>query len=168
MGTKSNQEFDINHWVLRIVAFIIDSIIISIVAYIILDLWLSTGGNFSYAGAYYWTLLFIVGIIELIYFTILDASWGATIGKRVLGLQVQMKDGKKVTFDKAFIRNISKIFGVLLLLDWIFGLLTPGADHRQKYFDRIAGTTVVKRSQGMVTLPSVAPPPPSAAPKQGP
>ena len=90
---------------------------------------------------------FILGIIEVLYFVILDVSWGATIGKRVIGLQVQMVNGGKVPFDKAFIRNISKIFWLFLILDWLIAIVTPGDDRRQKYTDRMAGTTVVQVRQ---------------------
>jgi uncharacterized membrane protein YvbJ len=44
-------------------------------------------------------------------------------------------------FEKEFIRNISKIHEVLLLLDVIGGLITS-KDLHQKYSDRIANTTV--------------------------
>jgi uncharacterized RDD family membrane protein YckC len=67
-----------------------------------------------------------------------------------------MTNGNKVTLDKSFIRNISKIYWLLLLLDWIVALVTPGADRRQKYTDRIAGTTVVQTSQAFI---ATTPPP---------
>ena len=35
---------------------------------------------------------------------------GATIGKRVMGLEVQTVKGGRVSFGESFIRNISKIF----------------------------------------------------------
>jgi len=74
---------------------------------------------------------------------------------------VQMVDGGKVPFGKAFIRNISKIYWLFLLLDWIIGIATPGPDRRQKYTDRMAGTTVVSVKQPFV---SAAPPPPPPPP----
>jgi uncharacterized RDD family membrane protein YckC len=108
-----------------------------------------------------WLLLpFFFGIIEVLYFAILDVSWGATIGKRVLGLQVQMVNGSKVQFGAAFIRNISKIYPLFLLLDWIIGIATPGSDRRQKYTDRMAGTTVVSVKQPFASVTPPPPPPP--------
>jgi uncharacterized RDD family membrane protein YckC len=92
----------------------------------------------------------------------MEASYGATLGKKVLGLQVQMVNGSKVTFDKAFIRNISKIFWLFLLLDWILGVATPGNDQRQKYTDRIAGTTVVSVKQAFSSVSTPPPPPPAS------
>jgi uncharacterized RDD family membrane protein YckC len=98
----------------------------------------------------------------LIYFPFMEVSSGATIGKKVMGLQVQMVGGGKITFDKALIRNISKIYWLFLLLDWIIGIVTPGPDPRQKYMDRVAGTTVVSTKQ--VFAPTVPPPPPPGPP----
>jgi len=88
----------------------------------------------------------------VLYFIFLDVYWGGTIGKKFLGLQVQQVNGAAVTFDKSVIRNISKIFWVFLILDWLIGILTPG-DKRQKYSDRFAGTIVVQ-------VPSIPSPPP--------
>jgi uncharacterized RDD family membrane protein YckC len=167
-GTGSQPDMT-NHWILRIVAIIIDSIIMGIIAWIIfafviVSLFVSGGLWLWFGYGYYLTLTFTLGILELIYFTILDVTWGGTIGKRIMGLQVQMVGGGKVTFDKSFIRNISKIWGLFLLLDWIIGIATPGKDPRQKYTDRIAGTTVVQVKQAFATVspPPPPPPPPSA------
>lgn len=80
--------------------------------------------------------------------------------KKLLGFQVQMTNGGKVDFGKSFIRNISKIYPLFVLLDWIIGVVTPGVDGRQKYSDRIAGTTVVAIKQAFTATqpPSNSPP----------
>jgi uncharacterized RDD family membrane protein YckC len=169
MATGSSSELDMNHWLYRLIAYIIDSIIAGIPAYIIYYVVIISlifgGGVFFFFGAWwlFWLLLpLIFGIIELLYFVIMEVSYGgATIGKKVLGLQVQMVNGSKVTFDKSFIRNISKIYPLFLILDWILGIATPGPDRRQKYTDRMAGTTVVSLRQPFA---AVAPPPPPPPP----
>ena len=160
MSTGSSSQFDMNHWLLRLIAFIIDSIIIGIVASIISLIF--GGGLWQLGWGFYLGFPFLLGILELLYFMFMEASYGATLGKKVLGLQVQMVNGSKVTFDKAFIRNISKIFWLFLLLDWIVGVATPGHDQRQKYTDRIAGTTVVAVRQAFAS--AATPPPPSPPP----
>jgi uncharacterized RDD family membrane protein YckC len=91
---------------------------------------------------------------------ILDTAWGATIGKRLMGLQVQMVNGGKVPYGKSFIRNISKIYGLFLFLDWLIGVVTPG-DKRQKYTDRLAGTIVIQARQAFQSTPPPPPPPPT-------
>jgi uncharacterized RDD family membrane protein YckC len=166
--TSQTEQIDWGHWILRLVAIIIDGIILAIAAAIIggiLSLALLFGGGFGYlfAGWGFLTFSFIWGILAVLYFMFLDTYWGATIGKRVMGLTVQMVNGSKVNFEKAFIRNISKIFWPFLLLDVLVGFLTPG-DKRQKYSDRIAGTIVIQTKQAFIaTTPPPPPPPPPPA-----
>lgn len=171
MATNSGQ-LDLTHWIYRLIAYIIDCIIVGIPAAIIYYLVILalitpsyTYSGYTYLGiAPWWSfllLLFLLGILQLFYFMILDSAWGGTIGKRILGLQVQTVNGGKVPFDKSFIRNISKIFGLFLFLDWLVAVITPGADKRQKYTDRIAGTTVVQARQAFAGSTLPPPPPPS-------
>lgn len=162
MSTGTGSQLDLNHWLLRLVAFIIDSIIVGIVAsiiYFFAIVSIFSGGLWFLWGPFF-VLGLLLGLLELLYFMFMDASYGGTLGKRLLGFQVQMVDGGKVTFEKAFIRNISKIFWLFLLLDWILGVAIPGRDQRQKYTDRIAGTTVVAVRQAFVSTATPPPPPP--------
>jgi len=170
MATTSNNsgQIDFMHWIIRLVAFIIDSIIIAIPTYIIwfiITVTVIFSGGFFFAYGFLFIFPLILGIIEVLYFVVLDVYWGATIGKRILGLQVQMTNGGKVPFDKAFIRNISKIFWLFLILDWLIGIATTG-DKRQKLTDRWAGTVVVQVKQAFqsMTSPSQSPPPPPPPP----
>lgn len=171
MTTNSGQ-LDLTHWIYRLIAYIIDCIIVGIPAaiiYYLVILALITPSytylGYTYLGiAPWWSFLllpFLLGILQLFYFMILDSTWGGTIGKRILGLQVQTVNGSKVPFDKSFIRNISKIFGLFLFLDWLVAVITPGADKRQKYTDRIARTTVVQARQAFAGSTLPPPPPPS-------
>ena len=174
---RSSTQVDFGHWLLRFVALLIDSIPLTIIAYVIfwfaiVPLWFTTSiyGIVAYVnvGWWAWVLIFplLYGIFALLYFIIMEVTIGATVGKKILGLEVQMTNGSKVTFDKSFIRNISKLFGIFLILDWLVGIATPGPDPRQKYTDRIAGTTVVSVKQafgGQHPPPPPPPPPPGTA-----
>jgi uncharacterized RDD family membrane protein YckC len=168
--TAPNEQLDWGHWIYRLIALIIDSIIISIPAYIIYWLailpFVSVNVNYGFGVVMsvppWWIgLLFplILGVIELFYFMILDTAWGGTIGKRIMGLQVQTVNGGKVPFGKSLLRNISKIYGLLLLIDWLIGIITPG-DKRQKYMDRVAGTIVMRKGAAFAFTGSNPPPPP--------
>jgi uncharacterized RDD family membrane protein YckC len=162
MTTSSGSgQIDFTHWAIRLIALIIDSIIIFIPTAIIYFIILFVSPNFFVFGGFL-VIPFILGILEVLYFVFLDVYWGGTIGKRVMGLHVQMVNGGKVPIGKAFIRNISKIYWIFLLLDWLIGVATPGADRRQKYSDRIAGTTVVQTGRALVG--STEPPPPTPTP----
>jgi len=81
-----------------------------------------------------------------------------------MNLKVTTTDGKTPTFWLAAIRNVSKIYWLLLLLDVIIGMATVGDPH-QKYSDRFAGTAVVSTITKAMILPSppspTVPTPPS-------
>ena len=158
----STEQIDWGHWLIRLIAFAIDGIILLIVTAIISAVFaiasIFTGG-FNLLGWSFLTSSFIWGVLLVLYFTILDFYWGATIGKRLLGIQVRIVTGGKVPFDKALIRNISKIFWALLLLDWIVGIVTPG-DKRQKFLDRYVGVTFVRTGQSFASTSQSYPPPP--------
>jgi len=170
MASSGSGQFNFNHWLLRLVAYIIDGIVTGIIAAII---WwpITIAAVFADPyGVFLWGwglwgvfgFSFVWGIVQVIYFTILDVYWGASVGKRLLGFQVQMTNSGKVPMDKALIRNISKILWPLLLLDWLIGVAAPGADRRQKYLDRVAGVTVVSVRQAFSSVspqPSSSPPP---------
>jgi uncharacterized RDD family membrane protein YckC len=80
----------------------------------------------------------------MLYFILLDVYWGTTIGKRIMGLEVQLEKGGRISLKQSIIRNISKIVIILPILDWLIAVVTSGTDRRQKYTDRIAGTTVTQ------------------------
>jgi len=164
---STGQQVDMgNHWLLRIVAAIIDGIPWAIIGWIIwYFLVINPGAPLSVTFSALWWLVWVLlyplvyGLFLVIYSTIMEASSGAaTLGKRLMGLKVQMLDGSKVMFNKALMRNISKIFWPILIIDWLIGIATPGPDPRQRYFDRIAGTTVVSVKQAFG--PAAPPPPP--------
>ncbi len=162
--SSSTGQIDFGHWVIRLVAYIIDSIIIGIVAGIIGIILAAaivlSGSFFLFAG--YGLFFLTFGILSLLYFIILDVAWGATIGKRLMGLQVQNVNGSRASIDKSFIRNISKIFWLFLFLDWLIAVVTAGADRRQKLTDRWAGTTVIQTKQPFASVSGPPPPPPPA------
>jgi len=85
---------------------------------------------------------FAIGVIAVIYFIIAETVYGTTIGKNLMGLKVVTTSDEKVSIEKAFIRNISKIHPVLPILDVVGGVITS-TDLHQKYSDRIANTTVI-------------------------
>lgn len=50
-------------------------------------------------------------LFVLLYFVVSDAVFGATVGKRVLGLQVRAVDGAKVPWPAAFKRELFMLVG---------------------------------------------------------
>ena len=134
------------YWVERLIALVIDYIIVyvvlGIIALLIAIPAFLTGG-LGLFGALFGGLAFLWGIIFVLYFAVTESSSGASIGKRIFHLKVVSKTGANPTFTEALIRNISKIYWLLLLLDVIVGLaLSKG--YQQKYSDSFVGTKVVK------------------------
>ena len=131
-----------NHWIKRLIAYIIDSVIVGVTTSILLMVALFPffiSNPFGFFNIF--SFPFATGLLGVIYFTLLESFRDATFGKGFMNLKVATKAGEKPTFEKAFIRNISKIHPVLLLLDVIGGVITS-TDLHQKYSDRIADTTV--------------------------
>src|SRR2546427_9979044 len=128
-----------DHWIKRIIAFVIDWIILVVIAAILAIL------IFPFAGV--WTIFFGVGIllyavIAILYWLFQEGFMGGTIGKKAMGLRVGGTTGQ-MDIVKATIRNVTKIHGVLLLLAWIVGPPTGGGA-RQKIPDPVAGPYVVR------------------------
>ena len=167
-GQQTSGQLDFSLWLIRLIAYIIDGIIILVVTVILGIIaavaFVATGGLFALG---IWLTFGLFGILSILYFIILDIAWGATIGKRLLGLRVQTASGAKITFMQSIIRNISKIFWLFLFLDWLIAIVTAGPDKRQKLTDRWAGTTVVQIGKSPINFsepPSSNPPPPPTTP----
>ena len=101
-------------------------------------------------------LALITGIIWFFYFFILEGISGATLGKRFMNLRVVPTLGE-MSIVKSIIRNISKIYWLFFLVDWLIGFVTEG-DPRQRFMDRIANTTVVRTDAQEVFTGAYQPP----------
>jgi uncharacterized RDD family membrane protein YckC/ribosomal protein S27AE len=129
-----------DHWVRRIVAYIIDWIILVIIgavigfALIVLAPW------------QLWGFLF-TGLLAFLYFVLSEILMGATLGKKLMSLEVVSTTPQaELDAGSVLFRNFSKLFGPLLLIDWIVGMFQDG-DPRQKLFDRYANTVVQRTDQ---------------------
>lgn len=168
-GQQTSGQLDFSLWLIRLIAYIIDGIIIFVVTAILGVIaalaFVATGSLFFFGGI--WLTFGLFGLLSILYFIILDIAWGATIGKRLMGLKVQTANGAKITFMQSIIRNISKIFWVFLFLDWLIAIVTAGPDKRQKLTDRWAGTTVVQAGKAPINFSEPnysSPPPPPTTP----
>ena len=107
------------------------------------------------------TLLFLALLFG--YFWGTEAAWGATVGKRVLGLRVIAADGTAPSSGAIIIRNIVRF------VDWLPGLYIIGAiavfaggQPRRRLGDRAAKTLVVAGDEP----PRDASPPPERPPDE--
>jgi uncharacterized RDD family membrane protein YckC len=130
------------HWIRRLIAYVIDSIIIGIGTFLFLAIAMFPAFIANPIIVFnLFSFPFAMGIVFLLYFPITEAMFGGTFGKNFLGLKVVAKSSERLSLEKAFMRNISKIHPVVLLLDVVGGLITSN-DLHQKYSDRIANTSV--------------------------
>jgi uncharacterized RDD family membrane protein YckC len=130
-------------WGKRLVALIIDAVIITLILWVILALiypLLALANLFFLANL--WIPLAVLLII--VYFTYFEGRYSATPGKNVMKLRVKALKGK-MGYRKAFIRNLSKILWLPLIVDVIIGFALGSP--RERYLDRLAKTEVVKADE---------------------
>jgi uncharacterized RDD family membrane protein YckC len=95
-----------------------------------------------------WLLLVLVAVslavsalvLSIVYFPVAEAVWGTTVGKHLLGLCVVAEDGTRVTWGKAIVRRIPFYFEFF----WLDALFAPFTKRRQRAFDLVARTLVVR------------------------
>ena len=120
----------------RAVALLIDGILLSFVSY------LFSGSGFDWAGQS-WGMSALHMIIGWLYFAGMESSSRrATLGKRVMEMQVVTEENDQLSFVQASIRYFSKILSALILFIGYFMMLF--SDRKQTLHDKIAKTLVVK------------------------
>jgi uncharacterized RDD family membrane protein YckC len=82
-------------------------------------------------------------VMVFVYFVLFEGYLGYTPGKWILGLKVIGEDGKKVDFKETMLRSITKPIFLMIMIDAALMLFYDRKD-RQRLFDRIAGTIVIK------------------------
>jgi uncharacterized RDD family membrane protein YckC len=92
-----------------------------------------------------WLFLLLFFVIQTFGMVVFELFLqGASPGKRALGLQVVMADGRPVTAQASLIRNLLRFPDQLLGLGWFVPLLTTGF---RRLGDLAAGTLVVYRPE---------------------
>jgi uncharacterized RDD family membrane protein YckC len=136
---------------LRAVAYIFDTVLISLVFGLIASFYPSTFLKFPDAASTALTSLpqltpvaFAITLTATwFYYTMFEASaWQATPGKRVLRLYVADLNGQRVTFARAAARNFAKIISSLTFL---VGYLVAGFTERKQALHDILASCLVLR-----------------------
>jgi uncharacterized RDD family membrane protein YckC len=142
-----------DYWFRRLIAFVIDAVIVFgiigvIVAAVTLPALIASqfvpSLTFPVFGFGAGLLSALSGIIFVLYFSFAESIYGASIGKEIMRMQVKTDSGGHPTLASSLLRNISKIYWVLLLLDVVVGLALE-ADYKRKFSDRFAGTYVTSK-----------------------
>ena len=128
-----------NFWGRRFAALLVDIVIITLILWIISSLiFLLMAGLGIFSVLNYW--IFIGAILIIVYFTYMEGKTSTTLGKRLFKLKVKAKDGD-MNYKTAFIRNLSKILWVPLIVDVILGFIF--VDSKDRILDKVSGTYVV-------------------------
>ncbi len=125
-------------WGKRFAALIIDFLIVILITWVFIAVvypLIAAANIFGILN--YW--LIVTAVIVMAYFTYFEGKLGTTPGKNVMKIEVVVDDGE-MNYQKAFIRNLSKILGIPLILDIIVDYVAGNS--KLRYLDEVAGTDV--------------------------
>jgi len=128
-----------DYWVKRFFASLVDVILILTPVYVFSGLLSLFGGHLWYTGG------IISGFVWFLYSAFFEMGAGGTIGKMLLGMRVVSLQGR-LELVQAIMRNVTKVFALLLVIDMLLTFLMETADPRQRYMDRMAKTALVLTS----------------------
>jgi uncharacterized RDD family membrane protein YckC len=134
----------------RLVAVIIDTIILSAVNFLIGLVFhagmTNVNGVMSYNSSGPGAALQI--IIPFVYYIVMEAMWGATLGKMALGIRVVKLDGSPISWGEAVTRNLLRIIDYIpYFIPYLLGaILVWTSPTRQRLGDRVAKTVVIRRA----------------------
>lgn len=80
--------------------------------------------------------------IGFVCFIVIEAQFGTTPGKSIVGLRALKIDGTRIGYKESILRNVPKIINGLIFIDAILMLLLFRKD-KQRAFDKVASTIVV-------------------------
>lgn len=147
----------------RLVAYIIDNIVIGVTMLILAipvlmimvlmsvpfsetanDTWFQAQSPAALAVFFAVMLVTVISalIVGIGYYIVLEGHFGYTIGKYLLGMRVLKTDGTRIGYKEAFLRNLSKYINNLIILDTLIMLIFFN-NEKQRGFDKIANTMVV-------------------------
>jgi uncharacterized RDD family membrane protein YckC len=130
----------------RAVAFLIDWVLFALLIALV---WIVSGGVSSSTEDNLIThpnteLELVITAAALVYFGGLEQAWGATVGKRALGLRVVMVDGTPATGRAVVIRTLGRLIDCFLLSPIVAAIFVWASPRRQRIGDRWAHTIVVR------------------------
>ena len=129
-------------WI-RVVAYIIDAILISLVFGVVTSIFGIRYINMDDLSQIDPTTNLLSLAIAWLYFALLESSErGATVGKMAMGLRVVSNDGKRISFMNATGRYFAKILSAMIFC--IGFIMIAFTDRKRGLHDMIASTLVIK------------------------
>ena len=106
----------------RVVAYILDFFVVSAFMWIVSYLCYFLMNPYETFAVYQFFPI-ILPIIILLYFILLEKTKGATVGKALMYLEVRSRNGARINWAQAIVRNLSKVYWVPIIFDWAIGKL---------------------------------------------
>lgn len=104
----------------RVIAYVLDFFVVSALMWIVsYFLFLVIGQENIYSVYQY--LPYVVPALILVYFILCEKLAGASVGKALMYLQVRSKNGAKISWIQAIVRNLTKIYWIPIIFDWLIG-----------------------------------------------
>ena len=128
----------------RLVATIVDGIIIGILFGVISGIFLVQQDAMSDSFELLGTSNIAAIVVFIVYYAALEATTGATIGKRLLGLRVVMVDGAPVDGASSIIRNVLRIVDILPGFYLLGAIFVWSTEKNQRIGDLGANTVVIR------------------------
>ncbi|WP_296803200.1 RDD family protein [uncultured Methanobrevibacter sp.] len=104
----------------RVIAYILDFFVVSAFMWIVSYLCYLLMNPYETYSVYQFFPI-ILPIIILLYFILLEKTKGATVGKALMYLEVRSRNGARINWPQAIVRNLSKIYWVPIIFDWAIG-----------------------------------------------
>jgi len=134
----------------RLGAFLLDSAASSMIAAVFYKMvplfpinW-EQAGQVAFAKFYFIYYLVVTFLIMPLYWVIFESSaWQATLGKRALKIKVVDRNGQRVSFFRAAVREYTRLLSSApLYIGYMFSFFST---HRQTLHDKIADTYVINK-----------------------
>ena len=106
----------------RVIAYVIDFLVVSAFMWILSFFFYGILGPKNVYQIYQ-VIPFLIPVLGLIYFVLCEKFAGASIGKAIMKLEVKSKNGANISWLQAIVRNLTKIYWVPIIFDWIIGRL---------------------------------------------
>ncbi len=127
---------------LRFVAFLLDMVVIGFVSLLFFQK-INLGGRTIGEDYFDWSDYTMVYIVVLFFYhAIMEYHWGATVGKRLVHIEVTNLDGNPITVLQAVLRSLIRL--VVICLGGIFTLFLFRNNRRQGVYDWAVGTLVLE------------------------
>ncbi|MDL2271375.1 RDD family protein [Methanobrevibacter sp. OttesenSCG-928-I08] len=127
-------------FVKRTIAYLADFFVVSAFMWILSFILSIIANPYSIYVVYHY-FVFVIPILCMVYFVLLEKNKGSTVGKALMYIQVKSKNGYDISYKQAILRNISKIYWFPILFDWAIGKIVKRDD---RILDTLSNTTIVE------------------------